>query len=57
MWAWYPWDALDPKELKLQMVMRGHAGEELNPGPLQEQPMLLNTKVSLQPSEILIFEH
>lgn len=35
-------------ELELQMVVRYHVGWKLNPGPLQERPVLSTTKPSLQ---------
>ena len=39
---------LDPSELELQSVLNCHRWE-LNPGPLQEQQVLLTTEPPLQP--------
>jgi hypothetical protein len=42
--------ASDPLELELQEVMNILGGFwESNPGPLEKQPVLLNTEPSLQP--------
>lgn len=39
----------DPLELELSIGLSLHVGWELNPGPVQEQPMLLTAKPPLQP--------
>ena len=40
--------ALDPLEPELQMVVSHHVGtRKLNPGPLEEQPVLFSTELSL----------
>jgi hypothetical protein len=39
---------LDPLELQLQMAVRFHVGDKLNPGSLQVQQAVLPTESSLQ---------
>lgn len=50
----YSWRS-DLSELELQMyVTSARCDLELNPGPLQEQQVLLGTKASLQPFKIFL---
>lgn len=47
--AWYPQSSEDPLKLELETVVSHHIGAEnqIQVGPLEEQPVLLNAELSL----------